>query len=116
RTASTSRETPRDGARFFPMKLRHPDRCARSAASTVMPRLHVLTSAGLGLLAWVGIAAAQPLPSGPGSPGSSGATASGTTYATERVFPDLAFTHPVAVVAPPGEADRLFVVEKPGRI
>jgi len=39
-----------------------------------------------------------------------------TQYATERVFPSLSFTQPVALVSPPGDTRRLFVVEKPGRI
>ncbi|MBL9188427.1 MAG: PQQ-dependent sugar dehydrogenase [Opitutaceae bacterium] len=37
-------------------------------------------------------------------------------FTTERVFPNLTFTQPVAVVTPPGETRRLFVVEKTGRI
>lgn len=39
-----------------------------------------------------------------------------TSYATARAFPALSFTQPVALVTPPGETRRLFVVEKPGRI
>ena len=39
-----------------------------------------------------------------------------STFTTERVFPNLSFTQPVAVVTPPGETRRLFVVEKTGRI
>jgi uncharacterized repeat protein (TIGR03806 family) len=45
-----------------------------------------------------------------------GATPPATSYATERVFPSLSFTQPVALVTPPGETRRLFVVEKTGRI
>jgi uncharacterized repeat protein (TIGR03806 family) len=37
-------------------------------------------------------------------------------YTTTRAFPGLAFTLPVAIVAPPDDTRRLFVVEKPGRI
>lgn len=39
-----------------------------------------------------------------------------TVYATTRAFPNLSFTRPVALVTPPGENRRLFVVEKTGRI
>ncbi|HEX2854956.1 MAG TPA: PQQ-dependent sugar dehydrogenase [Opitutaceae bacterium] len=39
----------------------------------------------------------------------------GLPYATEPAFP-LKFEQPVAIVSPPGETNRLFVVEKPGRI
>ncbi|MDP3071751.1 MAG: PQQ-dependent sugar dehydrogenase [Opitutaceae bacterium] len=37
-------------------------------------------------------------------------------FTTERVFAPLTFTQPVAVVTPPGETRRLFIVEKTGRI
>ncbi len=37
-------------------------------------------------------------------------------YATESAFGDLKFNQPLAVVTPPGETDRVFVIEKPGRI
>src|SRR6185369_7105874 len=36
-------------------------------------------------------------------------------YTTTAAF-DLKFDQPVAMVAPPGETKRLFVLEKPGRI
>ena len=36
-------------------------------------------------------------------------------FVTERAF-DLKFDHPVGIVAAPGDANRLFVIEKPGRI
>ena len=39
-----------------------------------------------------------------------------TNYATARVFPALSFTQPVAVVSPPGDTRRIFVVEKTGRV
>ncbi len=39
-----------------------------------------------------------------------------TNYTTARAFPALSFTQPVAIVTPPGETRRLFVVEKVGRI
>jgi len=42
--------------------------------------------------------------------------ASPDAYSTSVAFPGLTFTDPVAIVAPPGETNRLFVVEKPGRI
>jgi uncharacterized repeat protein (TIGR03806 family) len=44
------------------------------------------------------------------------ATAPASTYSTTRAFPTLSFTQPVALVTPPGENRRLFVVEKTGRI
>ncbi len=44
------------------------------------------------------------------------ATPPATTYSTTRAFPSLAFSQPVALVTPPGESRRLFVVEKTGRI
>ncbi|MGH8019205.1 MAG: hypothetical protein ACREIA_13105, partial [Opitutaceae bacterium] len=37
-------------------------------------------------------------------------------FRTERALGSLSFDQPVAIVAPPGETNRLFVVEKPGRI
>jgi len=37
-------------------------------------------------------------------------------YATQPAFGSLKFTQPVAVVSPPGDRDRVFVVEKGGRI
>ncbi|MDB6027176.1 MAG: glucose sorbosone dehydrogenase [Verrucomicrobiales bacterium] len=37
-------------------------------------------------------------------------------YATEAIFPGLQFSWPVAVSAPPGETNRLFVAEKDGYI
>ncbi|MCC7377205.1 MAG: PQQ-dependent sugar dehydrogenase [Verrucomicrobiales bacterium] len=37
-------------------------------------------------------------------------------YAVEPAFGDLRFTDPAAMVAPPGETNRLFVVEQRGRI
>lgn len=37
-------------------------------------------------------------------------------YTTERAFGSLAVTDPVAIVTPPGETNRLFVVEQAGRI
>lgn len=39
-----------------------------------------------------------------------------TNYATVRAFPALSFDQPVALVTPPGENRRLFVVEKTGLI
>ena len=40
----------------------------------------------------------------------------GGTFTTANAFPGLSFTDPVAIVTPPGETNRLFVLEKPGRI
>ena len=37
-------------------------------------------------------------------------------YASENAFPGVAFTNPIAVASPPGETNRLFVVERAGRI
>jgi uncharacterized repeat protein (TIGR03806 family) len=37
-------------------------------------------------------------------------------YTTARAYPNLSFTQPVALVSPPGDTRRLFVVEKTGRI
>ncbi|HEX2860770.1 MAG TPA: PQQ-dependent sugar dehydrogenase [Lacunisphaera sp.] len=37
-------------------------------------------------------------------------------YRTETAFPDLTFNQPLGFATPPGETDRLFVLEKPGRI
>ena len=36
-------------------------------------------------------------------------------YTTEAAF-DLKFDQPIAIVTPPGETNRLFIIEKPGRI
>ncbi len=44
------------------------------------------------------------------------AIAPGTTYATTPAFPSLTFNQPLALVSPPGDTRRLFVVEKTGRI
>jgi uncharacterized repeat protein (TIGR03806 family) len=38
------------------------------------------------------------------------------SYTTSNAFPTLSFLRPVAIVTPPGEIDRLFVVEQYGRI
>ena len=43
-------------------------------------------------------------------------TAPAARFSTPRVFPTLSFVQPVALVSPPGDSRRLFVVEKPGRI
>ena len=37
-------------------------------------------------------------------------------YATTNAFGTLTFTNPLAIVSPPGETNRLFVVEQRGRI
>src|SRR5688572_14134196 len=37
-------------------------------------------------------------------------------YALVEAFPGLTFEHPVAMAAPPGETNRLFVVERRGKI
>jgi uncharacterized repeat protein (TIGR03806 family) len=38
------------------------------------------------------------------------------TYTTERAFSSITFNQPIAIVTPPGETNRLFILEKPGRI
>jgi len=40
----------------------------------------------------------------------------GVGYVLKDILPGLQFTNPVAVVTPPGETNRLFVVERVGRI
>lgn len=37
-------------------------------------------------------------------------------YATEPAFGAVRFNQPLAIVSPPGDASRLFILEKPGRI
>lgn len=37
-------------------------------------------------------------------------------YITQNAFPTLAFTNPVCITSPPGETNRLFIVEKKGRV
>src|SRR2546430_6903667 len=37
-------------------------------------------------------------------------------YSSSNAFPTLNFTNPVCLASPPGETNRLFVVEKRGRI
>jgi hypothetical protein len=37
-------------------------------------------------------------------------------YVTQPAFPGVTVDQPVAIVSPPGDARRIFVVEKPGRI
>ncbi|MEY4938523.1 MAG: hypothetical protein RIQ93_258 [Verrucomicrobiota bacterium] len=37
-------------------------------------------------------------------------------YATEPAFGELKFSQPVGIVSPPGDQDRLFILEKTGRI
>jgi glucose/arabinose dehydrogenase len=44
------------------------------------------------------------------------ATPTTTSFTTARVWPALSFSFPVALVTPPGENRRLFIVEKVGRI
>jgi uncharacterized repeat protein (TIGR03806 family) len=39
-----------------------------------------------------------------------------TGYALTDAFPSMTFSEPIAVATPPGETNRLFVVERPGRI
>src|SRR5690348_648018 len=37
-------------------------------------------------------------------------------YVTANAFPSIGFTNPLCITAPPGETNRLFIVEKKGRI
>src|SRR5580765_454389 len=37
-------------------------------------------------------------------------------FVTQNAFPSLAFTNPVCIASPPGETNRLFIVEKKGKI
>src|SRR5438874_2658994 len=37
-------------------------------------------------------------------------------FSLTNLFPGLTFDHPVAITSPPGETNRLFIVERPGRI
>ncbi len=59
---------------------------------------------------------AQPLARVPATSLQLPATPAATSYATTNAFPSLTFTQPVALVSPPRDTRRLFVVEKPGRI
>lgn len=43
-------------------------------------------------------------------------TATTNAYTTVTAFPGVVFTNPIATATPPGETNRLFVVERPGRI
>lgn len=70
----------------------------------------------LGVMAWPFAARAQPLTRLPASSLRLSASEPSTNYSTSRVFPGLTFVQPVAIVTPPGETRRMFVVEKPGRI
>jgi glucose/arabinose dehydrogenase len=40
----------------------------------------------------------------------------GQTYLLQNIFPGVSFTRPVALATPPGETNRLFVVEQGGRV
>lgn len=71
---------------------------------------------GVAVLATAPFAAAQPLVRSNAASLALPSDLPATQYATTRVFPNLSFVQPVALVTPPGEIRRLFVVEKPGRI
>jgi len=66
--------------------------------------------------ALAGCALAQPLVRAPATSLRLAATPPATTYTTARAFAPLTFAQPVALVTPPGETRRLFVVEKGGRV
>lgn len=59
---------------------------------------------------------AQPLTRVPATTLNLPATPPTLGYTTQRALGSLTFNQPVAIVSPPGETNRLFVVEKPGRI
>src|SRR5262245_56540736 len=40
----------------------------------------------------------------------------GSGYSTEPAFPLLQLGEPIGLASPPGETNRLFVIEKPGRV
>ena len=44
------------------------------------------------------------------------ATAASTSYALTNAFPGLTFTNPVGIASAPEETNRLFIVERKGRI
>jgi uncharacterized repeat protein (TIGR03806 family) len=67
-------------------------------------------------LLWPATVAAQALTRVPATSLRLSATPPATNYSTARVFPGVSFTQPVAIVSPPGDNRRMFVVEKPGRI
>ena len=48
--------------------------------------------------------------------GLAAASAQTATYRTENAFPGMSFNQPLALASVPGETDRVFIVEKPGRI
>jgi uncharacterized repeat protein (TIGR03806 family) len=39
-----------------------------------------------------------------------------TGYTVENAFPGITFTQPLCIASPPGETDRLFVIEKTGKV
>jgi hypothetical protein len=43
-------------------------------------------------------------------------SATTNNYTTENAFPGLSLNQPIALATPPGETNRLFVVERPGVI
>lgn len=83
-----------------------------------MPRLHAFLrplSSLIVLLLLVGSACGmESLPEN-GDDGS-GTDGQAVAYTTEAAFPELSFERPVDLQQPPGESDRLFVVEQRGRI
>jgi uncharacterized repeat protein (TIGR03806 family) len=81
-----------------------------------MPRVFLLFPASVAFLACATLASAQALIRVPAASLQVGATPTSADYSTTPAFPALSFDQPVAVVSPPGEARRLFVVEKTGRI
>jgi uncharacterized repeat protein (TIGR03806 family) len=70
----------------------------------------------IGFLLLGGALAAQPLTRVAATTLRLPAAPPATTYTTARVWPALSFNFPVALVSPPGDTRRLFVVEKVGRI
>ena len=62
------------------------------------------------------VAAADVPPRAPAASLTLPATPPKRGFSVERTLNNLGFDQPVAIVAPPGETSRLFIVEKPGRI
>src|SRR5215204_4576217 len=80
------------------------------------PRVSLFLVSTLAFLVGISSLRAQPLTRVPASSLRLSATPPAPSYSTARVFPGVSFTQPVAIVSPPGDNRRMFVVEKPGRI
>ncbi len=67
-------------------------------------------------LAVVGEARAQPLARVAATGLQFSTTPPASGFTVQNAFPGISFNQPVAVLSPPGETNRLFIVEKTGRI